>query len=97
MLKIRLARTGAKKAPSYRLVVSEARTPQQGKTLDIVGHYHPLSGRAAFTLDQEKIKKWLSQGAQPTETVARLLSDAGLLEKPQPSSAPAQPVPKAEP
>ena len=96
MLKIRLARTGAKKTPNYRVVIMEARTPRQGRYVDIVGHFHPLTGHDAFTLDHEKVKKWLDQGAQPTEAVARLLAKAGLVEKTESPQAPEAEAPKAD-
>ncbi len=96
MVKIRFALSGTKKAPNYRIVVMEARTPRQGRVIDTLGHYHPLTGPNAFVLDQEKLKKWLGQGAQPTEAVARLLAKAGVLEKPAAAQQPAEPQPATD-
>ncbi len=91
MVKIRFALSGTKKAPNYRIVVMEARTPRQGRVIDTLGHYHPLAGPNDFVLDQEKLRKWLGQGAQPTPAVARLLVKAGVIEKPEGAEQPAEP------
>ena len=85
MLKIRLRRVGAPKKPNYRLVVTEARSPRNGAFIDIIGHYNPLADPETFTFDEEKTKNWLGQGAQPTDTVARLLSKAGVINKSSPT------------
>jgi small subunit ribosomal protein S16 len=79
VLKIRLRRTGAKKQPSYRLVVAESTAPRDGTFLEIVGHYNPLTTPTTLVLKEERVQEWLSQGAQPTERVARLLVGRGLL------------------
>lgn len=81
MLKIRLRRVGAKKKPSYRLVVADVRAPRDGAFVDIVGHYNPLTDPETIVVQEEKVLHWLQQGAQPTETTARLLGKAGVLEK----------------
>ena len=81
MLKIRLRRVGAKKKPSYRLVAADSRAPRDGAFVDIIGQYNPLTDPETVVIDEEKAKHWLSKGAQPTETAARLLAKAGLIEK----------------
>ena len=81
MVKIRLRRTGAKKKPSYRLVVADSRAPRDGAFISIIGHYNPLTDPENIVVDEEKALAWLSQGAQPTETVARLLSKVGIIDK----------------
>ena len=78
MLKIRLRRVGAKKKPSYRLVVVDSRAPRDGASVSIIGHYNPLTNPETIVIDQEEAVKWLDKGAQPTITVARLLSKAGI-------------------
>ena len=81
MLRIRLRRVGAKKKPSYRLVVADIRAPRDGAFVDIVGHYDPMTDPETVVIEEEKALHWLKQGAQPTETTARLLSKAGVLDK----------------
>ncbi len=81
MVKIRLRRVGTKNKPSYRLVVADSRAPRDGAFINIIGHYDPLTNPETVVIDEEKALKWLKQGAQPTETVARLLSKAGITEK----------------
>jgi len=81
MVKIRLRRVGAKNKPSYRLVVADSRAPRDGAFISIIGHYNPLTDPETVVIDEEKALTWLRQGAQPTATVARLLSKVGLLEK----------------
>ncbi|MDR0514899.1 MAG: 30S ribosomal protein S16 [Coriobacteriaceae bacterium] len=76
-VKIRLARHGAKKAPYYRVVVADARSPRDGRFIEEVGRYNPCASPALVNLDMEKIETWIKQGAQPTETVARLIKAAG--------------------
>jgi small subunit ribosomal protein S16 len=80
--KIRLSRRGAKKAPFYRIVIADARAPRDGKFIEIVGTYNPLLAKdnaLRVVLKDERIKYWLSTGAQPTEKMAKLLKNAGLL------------------
>ena len=90
MLKIRLRRTGAKKQPSYRLVVAESTAPRDGTFLEILGHYNPLTDPTTFVIKEERVREWLSRGAQPTDRVARLLSTRGIVPSPAPAPAPAQ-------
>ena len=73
MLKIRLLRMGKKKKPFYRVVVADARSPRDGKYLDIVGTYNPLVDPAEVKIDKEKLDKWVSKGARPTKRVEGLL------------------------
>jgi small subunit ribosomal protein S16 len=81
MVKIRLRRVGAKKKPSYRLVVADSRAPRDGAFISIIGHYDPLTDPETVVIDEEQALKWLGQGAQPTATAARLLSKSGIMEK----------------
>ena len=82
MVKIRLRRTGAKKQPSYRLVVADSRAPRDGAFIAVIGHYNPLTDPETIVIDQEKALGWLKQGAQPTDTAARLLAKAGIIKEP---------------
>ena len=77
MVKIRLKRMGAKKAPFYRIVVADARTPRDGKVLAELGIYDPTKKPTVLKVDLEEANKWISQGAQPTDTVKALLKKAG--------------------
>jgi small subunit ribosomal protein S16 len=77
-VKIRLTRHGARKNPHYRMVVADSESPRDGKFLEIVGTYHPLSDPAAVTLKQDRIKHWISKGAKPTSTVRSLLEREGV-------------------
>lgn len=81
MVKIRLRRIGAKKKPSYRIVVADSRAPRNGTFIEVIGHYDPLTNPASIVINEEKALSWLKQGAQPTATVARLLAKAGITEK----------------
>jgi small subunit ribosomal protein S16 len=87
MVKIRLSRVGRKKKPSYRVVVADSRAPRDGAFIEIIGHYDPLVDPPAVTIDEEKALKWLRQGAQPTEAVARMLDKLGILERLKTESA----------
>lgn len=78
MVKIRLTRTGAKKAPSYRIVVADSRYPRDGRFIDILGTYDPMAENAVV-LNGEKAKEWIAKGAQPTETVKALLKKNGVI------------------
>ncbi len=80
-VKLRLKRMGAKKAPYYRLVVADSRSPRDGRFIDTVGTYNPLTTPAEVKIDEEKAMKWLNNGAIPTDTVKNLLSKAGIMEK----------------
>ena len=77
-VKIRLRRMGAKKAPFYRVVVADSRYPRDGRFIEEVGTYDPTKNPSEFKVDAEKAKKWLATGAQPTETVGKLLKIAGI-------------------
>ena len=77
MLKLRLKRTGRKLAPSYRLVIMEQTFKRDGKTIDEIGYYNPITKQYQFNSD--KIKKWLNYGAKPTETVFHLLKKANII------------------
>ena len=77
-VKIRLKRIGAKKAPFYRVVVADSRYPRDGRFIEEIGYYHPLTNPVDIKIDAEKAAKWISNGAQPTETVKSLLKKAGI-------------------
>ena len=79
-VKIRLKRMGAKKAPFYRVVVADERSPRDGKFIDEIGYYNPLTNPADVKIDAEKAQKWLANGAQPTETVKSLLKKSGIVK-----------------
>ena len=83
-VKIRLARHGAKKRPFYRVVVADSRMPRDGRYIELVGRYNPLTTPKTITLDLEKIDEWLGKGAQPTNTVAHLIDIAREGDKPAP-------------
>jgi len=83
LVKIRLRRIGAKKNPSYRIVVADSRSPRDGAFIAAIGHYNPLTDPETIVIDQEKAQSWLKSGAQPTDTAARLLAKAGIIEEPQ--------------
>ena len=78
-VKIRLRRIGAKKAPFYRVVVADSRYPRDGRFIEEIGYYNPLVEPADVKIDAEKAKKWISNGAQPTDTVKSLLKKNGIL------------------
>jgi small subunit ribosomal protein S16 len=80
MVKIRLRRVGAKKRPSYRVVVADVRSPRDGAFISIIGHYDPLTDPETIVIDEEKALSWLKQGAQPTATAARLLTKVGIMD-----------------
>ena len=79
MVKIRLRRMGAKKAPYYRIVVADSRSPRDGRCIEEIGAYNPLTEPATITVDSEKAKTWIQNCAQPTDTVRGLLKKAGVL------------------
>ena len=81
MVKIRLRRTGTTKKPSYRIVVTDSRAPRDGAFISVIGHYDPRTEPETVVIKEEEALKWLSQGAQPTATVARLLKKLGIMEK----------------
>ena len=74
MVKMRLRRMGAKKAPFYRIVVADSRYPRDGRFIEEVGYYDPMTEPATIKLDNEKVEKWLANGAQPTETVRSIIN-----------------------
>lgn len=80
MVKIRLKRMGAHKKPFYRVVVADSRTPRDGKFIEEIGYYNPLVEPPTIKIDDEKAKKWLDNGAQPTETVKVLFKKSGIIE-----------------
>lgn len=75
MVKIRLMRMGSKKRPFYRIVAADIRSPRDGKFLEILGHYDPRRDPEVLKVDEEKVKTWLSNGAQPTNRVKKLISN----------------------
>ena len=80
-VKIRLKRVGKKKAPSYRVVVADARAPRDGRIIENIGWYNPLVEPSAINIDEEKALRWLKVGAQPTDSVTSLLKRTGILER----------------
>jgi small subunit ribosomal protein S16 len=79
-VRIRLRRVGAKKQPSYRVVVADSRAPRDGRFIEVIGFYNPRTKPTTITINEEKARKWLSQGALPTESVASLLYRAGIVD-----------------
>ena len=80
MVKIRLRRMGAKKAPFYRIVVADSRYPRDGRFIEEIGYYNPMTNPITVNVDAEKVQKWLASGAQPTETVKSILVKNGLIK-----------------
>ena len=80
-VKIRLKRMGANKKPFYRIVVAESRAPRDGKFIEEIGYYNPVSEPKQIKINDEKANKWLKVGAQPTDTVKKLLQSQGIIEK----------------
>ena len=80
MVTIRLRRTGTKKQPSYRLVIADSRSPRDGKFIEIVGHYNPVREPQELEVKADRIRHWMSVGAQPSETVVRLLKRVNVLD-----------------
>ena len=78
-VKIRLRRMGAKKTPFYRIVVAASRYPRDGRFIEEIGYYNPLTEPKTFKVDEEKAKKWISNGAQPTDTVKALFKNNNIL------------------
>lgn len=81
MVKIRLRRMGAKKRPFYRVVVADSRAPRDGKFIDEIGYYDPTKDPAIIKIDEDKAKRWIANGAQPTDTARSLLRKSGILHK----------------
>ena len=80
-VKMRLRRMGKKKAPTYRVVVADSRSPRDGRFIEEIGSYNPGTDPATVQIDAEKAKKWIANGVQPTETVKNLLVKAGVIEQ----------------
>lgn len=80
MVKIRLRRMGMKKAPTYRVVVADSRSPRDGRFIENIGTYHPTSDPSRVEIDVDRARAWLDKGAQPTEAVVPLLAIAGIME-----------------
>lgn len=80
-VKLRLRRMGAKKRPFYRIVAADSRSPRDGKFIDIIGTYDPLTEPATINIDEEKALKWLNNGAKPSDTVKNLFSKKGIMAK----------------
>ena len=80
-VKIRLKRMGSKKAPFYRIVVADSRSPRDGRIIEKIGHYNPLTNPATLEVEEELALKWLSNGAQPSDTVRNLLYSKGIMKK----------------
>lgn len=78
-VRIRLTRMGAKKRPFYRLVVADSRSPRDGRFIEMLGHYNPITEPVELVVDKEKALEWLAKGAQPSDTVKRLLKKAGVI------------------
>jgi small subunit ribosomal protein S16 len=76
--RIRLARVGSKKNPVYRVVVADSRSPRDGRFIEIIGRYNPQADPSIIELDEAKVRDWMSKGAQPSETVQRLLKAKGI-------------------
>jgi small subunit ribosomal protein S16 len=97
MLKIRMSRGGAKKRPFYKIVVADSRRPRDGKFIEKVGFFNPLlpkDKKERLSLDLERIKFWLSQGAQPSERIARFLGEANIIPMPKQRNNPIKALPK---
>jgi small subunit ribosomal protein S16 len=86
LVKIRLRRMGKRNRPFYRVVVADSRCPRDGRFIDTIGHYNPLTDPATVDINEEKALKWLRSGAQPTDTVRSLLAKLGIMEKVKPTS-----------
>lgn len=81
MVKIRLKRMGAKKAPFYRIVVADSRSPRDGRDIETIGTYDPTKNPAVIKIDEEKTLEWLNKGAMASDTVKSILSDNGIIKK----------------
>lgn len=80
-VKIRLTRMGDKKSPFYRVIVADSRAPRDGKFIDVIGTYNPLTDPATINIDTEKASNWLKNGATPTDTAKQILVKSGVIEK----------------
>jgi small subunit ribosomal protein S16 len=99
VVRIRLARRGKNKKPTYRIVVTDARSPRDGRFIEIIGNYNPVQQPKVLNIDADRARYWLSVGAQPSDTVAYLLKQQGVDPKPGTPYAPAQQTeqPSAQP
>lgn len=80
-VKLRLKRMGSKQKPFYRIVAADSRFPRDGRFIETVGTYDPIKGQDKVTIDEAKALNWLNKGAQPTDTVKNILSNAGIIKK----------------
>jgi small subunit ribosomal protein S16 len=97
MLKIRMSRGGTKKRPFYKIVIADARSPRDGRFIERIGHYNPLLPKEhtdRIKLDLDRVKHWLSQGAQPSDRIERFLADMGLAEKKTKFNDPSKSAPR---
>ncbi len=92
MVRIRLARRGKNKKPTYRIVVTDARSPRDGRFIEIIGNYNPVQQPKVLNIDVDRARYWLSVGAQPSDTVAYLLKQQGIDAVPGTPFTPGQPV-----
>ena len=79
-VKMRLRRRGAKKAPFYRVIVADSRSPRDGRFIEEIGYYNPISNPVEIKIDAEKAQNWIKNGAQPTETAKALLKKSGIID-----------------
>lgn len=97
-VRIRLTRVGATKRPSYRVIAIDSRRPRDGRALEILGFYDPLTDPATVQLDSQRIEEWIGKGAKPSETVVKLMRQAGVGDSaPAGTPAPAKATPAAKP
>ena len=80
-VKLRLKRIGGRQKPFYRIVAADSRSPRNGKFIELIGTYNPLKGNEVVSVDEEKVMKWLNNGAEPTDTVRNILSNQGIMKK----------------
>ena len=97
MVKLRLRRMGGRKKPSYRIVAADSRAPRQGAFLETIGHFNPMTDPETVVINEEKTLTWLRRGAQPTPTVARLLTKSGIMGKFRPPKEAVAAPPEAKP
>ncbi|MDQ7825016.1 MAG: 30S ribosomal protein S16 [Candidatus Eremiobacteraeota bacterium] len=88
MVKIRFRRVGKKKQPSYRIVVADSRSPRDGRFVENIGHYNPRTEPPTIVVKEEKLNNWLKEGAQPTESVRRVLVACGIMKREEPKEKP---------
>jgi small subunit ribosomal protein S16 len=87
-VRIRLTRVGATKQPAYRIVVTDSRNARDSRAIETIGHYNPRRDPVEFVVDADKVKSWIAKGAQPSDTVSRLLQAAGVIAKTERKAAP---------